>query len=90
LRLEVRPDNEAAINLYRRLGYRQIGTYPRFYADKSDALRYEKLLALAESAVGEDDAEGRSPAPERRRVSSLVSGVIAPATLAVGVLTVKD
>lgn len=41
LRLEVRPDNAAAISLYDRRGYRPIGTYASFYEDGTDALRFE-------------------------------------------------
>jgi ribosomal protein S18 acetylase RimI-like enzyme len=44
LRLEVREDNAGAVRLYRRLGYEPIGRYPRYYADKTDALRFEKRL----------------------------------------------
>jgi ribosomal protein S18 acetylase RimI-like enzyme len=44
LRLEVREDNAAAIRLYGRLGYHPIGRYPAYYADKTDALRFEKRL----------------------------------------------
>lgn len=44
LRLEVRTDNETAIRLYERLGYRQIGRYARYYQDGTDAWRYEKVL----------------------------------------------
>ena len=44
LRLEVRTDNETAIRLYERLGYRQIGCYAHYYQDGADALRYEKAL----------------------------------------------
>ncbi|MDJ1158361.1 GNAT family N-acetyltransferase [Chelatococcus sp. SYSU_G07232] len=47
LRLEVRPDNAAAIRLYERAGYRHFGEYPDFYEDGSPALRYEKALARA-------------------------------------------
>jgi ribosomal protein S18 acetylase RimI-like enzyme len=47
LRLEVHARNRAAIALYERRGYRRIGRYPRYYADDSDALRYEKALAGA-------------------------------------------
>lgn len=46
LRLEVRTDNQSAIRLYERLGYRRIGPVEkRFYEDGSDAFRYEKTLA---------------------------------------------
>lgn len=44
LRLEVREDNERAIQLYHRLGYRPIGRYLDYYADHTTALRYEKTI----------------------------------------------
>ena len=44
LRLEVREDNQPAIHLYQRVGYRRIGRYLHYYADKTDALRFEKRL----------------------------------------------
>ncbi|KAF1004984.1 MAG: Ribosomal-protein-alanine acetyltransferase [Luteibacter sp.] len=44
LRLEVRKDNAVAIRLYERLGYGKIGEYPGYYADGTDALRFEKQL----------------------------------------------
>jgi ribosomal protein S18 acetylase RimI-like enzyme len=44
LRLEVRYDNCAAIALYRKLGYRECGRYPSYYADGAEALRFEKPL----------------------------------------------
>jgi [ribosomal protein S18]-alanine N-acetyltransferase len=59
LRLEVREDNLSAIRLYERRGYRLIGRYARYYADKADALRYEKPLA----GSGED----RSSAATRKK-----------------------
>jgi len=47
LRLEVRTDNEAAIRLYRALGYRQFGFYDDYYEDHAPALRFQKrILAL--------------------------------------------
>jgi ribosomal protein S18 acetylase RimI-like enzyme len=45
LRLEVRRNNSAAIRLYEKLGYKQIGLLPDYYEDHMEALRYEKLLA---------------------------------------------
>ena len=45
LRLEVREDNESAIRLYERLGFRRIGVRSGYYADGATALRYEKRLA---------------------------------------------
>jgi ribosomal protein S18 acetylase RimI-like enzyme len=44
LRLEVRADNEAAIALYRTLGYREFGHYEDYYADGARALRFEKQV----------------------------------------------
>jgi ribosomal-protein-alanine acetyltransferase len=45
LRLEVREDNQRAIALYERLGYRRFGRYEDYYADGAAALRMEKRLA---------------------------------------------
>lgn len=56
IRLEVRTDNASARRLYERLGYRRIGTKPRFYEDGHDALHYEKRLAGARGV----SARGRS------------------------------
>jgi ribosomal protein S18 acetylase RimI-like enzyme len=50
LRLEVREDNAGAIRLYERLGYTPIGRYSAYYADKTDALRFEKRLREAKPA----------------------------------------
>ena len=44
MRLEVRIDNLGAIELYRRLGYRQFGTLKDYYADHGDALRFERRI----------------------------------------------
>ncbi|MGN6551105.1 MAG: peptidase C39 family protein [Pararhizobium sp.] len=44
LRLEVREDNEPAIALYRKTGYRQIGRIAAYYEDGMAALRFEKLM----------------------------------------------
>lgn len=46
LRLEVRPDNAAAIRLYESFGYKPFGRYLQYYEDKADALRFEKSLLL--------------------------------------------
>lgn len=45
MRLEVRPDNAAAIASYQAAGYRSFGTYEDFYEDHADALRMAKRLA---------------------------------------------
>lgn len=44
MRLEVRPDNRAAIGMYEKNGYRRFGMFPAFYEDGTDALRLEKAL----------------------------------------------
>jgi ribosomal protein S18 acetylase RimI-like enzyme len=44
LRLEVRADNDRAIAIYEKRGYRRIGREPDYYADGMAALRYEKTL----------------------------------------------
>ncbi|MGD9537651.1 MAG: peptidase C39 family protein [Alphaproteobacteria bacterium] len=46
LRLEVRPDNDSAIHLYRRAGFREFDTVPDYYEDHEGALRMEKRLHL--------------------------------------------
>jgi ribosomal protein S18 acetylase RimI-like enzyme len=43
--LEVRPDNEVALRMYRRGGYTAAGVAPQFYEDGSPALRLAKSLA---------------------------------------------
>jgi ribosomal protein S18 acetylase RimI-like enzyme len=45
LRLEVRKDNAPAQALYRKLGYRDIGTVAGYYEDGMAAVRMEKPLA---------------------------------------------
>lgn len=47
MRLEVREDNQAAIALYRALGYEPFGRYPDYYEDHAAALRMEKSLTDA-------------------------------------------
>lgn len=46
LTLEVRADNGAAVALYEKLGYTRTGRAERYYADGTDALRYEKRLGV--------------------------------------------
>lgn len=65
LRLEVREDNAAAIGLYRRLGYRPIGTYANYYADESAALRFEKTLPGGRRGRSAEPDEDRSPRDSR-------------------------
>jgi ribosomal protein S18 acetylase RimI-like enzyme len=51
LRLEVHVDNAAAISRYRKSGYREFGRYRAYYQDKGDALRFEKRLTPALTAL---------------------------------------
>lgn len=43
-RLEVREDNVAALNLYRKLGYRKVGELKYYYGDAHGILLEKKLL----------------------------------------------
>lgn len=66
--LEVRCDNDAAIVLYRRLGYRRLSRIARFYEDGQDALRFERMLRPKQSAPGSCNLDGMTttlvaPAP---------------------------
>ncbi len=61
LRLEVRTDNARAIHLYSRRRYRRIGTVPQYYADGTDAYRYEKSLAAGD---GDEDRSRRTAATQ--------------------------
>ncbi|MCW6510387.1 GNAT family N-acetyltransferase [Lichenifustis flavocetrariae] len=45
MRLEVRADNQPAIQLYRKAGYHEFGHYPDYYEDGTAALRFEKEIA---------------------------------------------
>ena len=45
MRLEVRPDNPAAIRLYQAMGYRMFARVEDYYEDDTACLRYEKRLA---------------------------------------------
>ena len=42
--LEVRRSNRPAIELYRSLGYREVGARPRYYADGEDALVMDREM----------------------------------------------
>ncbi len=44
MRLEVRADNEKAINIYKNAGYKVFGLHTNYYEDGVDALRMEKDL----------------------------------------------
>ncbi|QUI71696.1 GNAT family N-acetyltransferase/peptidase C39 family protein [Pseudoalteromonas sp. M8] len=52
MRLEVAKRNDAAIGLYKRMGYRVFGEYQNYYADHDDALRMQKCVRkLSQKAV---------------------------------------
>ena len=44
MRLEVRRDNTASLEMFRKHGYRQFGIYDDYYEDHMEALRFEKML----------------------------------------------
>ncbi|TVP79839.1 MAG: N-acetyltransferase [Puniceicoccaceae bacterium] len=48
MRLEVAKQNQAAIQLYERLGYRAFGEFLGYYEDHSDALRMQKRIRYPE------------------------------------------
>ncbi len=52
MRLEVHPDNRAAIALYERMGYRCCGRYEHYYEDGSAALRYERRIHSPDTPAG--------------------------------------
>lgn len=45
--LEVRVSNKAAINLYRKLGFRESRRIPRYYLDREDCIMFMKKLPLS-------------------------------------------
>jgi len=51
LRLEVRQDNERAVAIYRRAGFRPAGSKPDYYQDGMTALRMEKPVTGHEPAL---------------------------------------
>lgn len=44
IHLEVKVDNEGAINLYKDFNFKEVGRLPAFYSDGADAFVLEKLL----------------------------------------------
>lgn len=52
LRLEVRADNQRAVNLYRRAAYCPIGEKSGYYSDGATALRFEKQLTARADGTG--------------------------------------
>ena len=66
LRLEVRPDNLPAIQLYRKGGYAETGKAGKFYEDGTDALKMRKRLG---PVTGEPAGQSR-----RRRLARAAPG----------------
>jgi ribosomal-protein-alanine N-acetyltransferase len=60
LRLEVRADNDAAIGLYARRGYRRIGRRESYYEDGGDALRLQRDLAPSPTQDRQPASLGRA------------------------------
>ncbi|WP_295811828.1 GNAT family N-acetyltransferase [uncultured Nitratireductor sp.] len=52
MRLEVRADNQAAIRLYEKTGYRRFAQYENYYHDGMRALRYQKALCALNTENG--------------------------------------
>ena len=46
IRLSVRTTNQPAIQMYRRAGYKDVGTWKNYYDDGEDALVMEKTIKL--------------------------------------------
>ena len=51
MRLEVAKNNQSAIQLYERSGYRVFGEYSNYYDDDSDALRMQKTIRLVDETA---------------------------------------
>jgi ribosomal protein S18 acetylase RimI-like enzyme len=60
LRLEVHEQNAAAIDRYRKSGFREFGRHREYYDDRGDALRFEKQL-MRSSTGYEDSASPLAP-----------------------------
>lgn len=71
LRLEVRPDNDVAVALYRRHGYREFGVYADYYEDHTAALRLEKLLG---PDAGAEQPAGARTVPYYRQTLDFTCG----------------
>ncbi len=71
LRLEVRPDNRAAVALYQSQGYRQFDSKQDYYEDHSTALCFEKRIIYPQPVT-------RLPVPYYRQTTEFTCG---PASL---------
>lgn len=73
MRLEVRRDNEAAISLYRKLGYQQFGLYTDYYEDHADALRFQKRI-IPHERVEEHKSEPEETVPYYAQTTDFTCG----------------
>jgi ribosomal-protein-alanine acetyltransferase len=71
LRLEVRRDNDGALALYQRHGYREFGVYTDYYEDHMAASRLEKPLA---PGVGSEGTAGGRAVPYYRQTLDFTCG----------------
>jgi ribosomal-protein-alanine acetyltransferase len=62
MRLELRPDNAAALSLYASRGYRRIGVRPDYYEDHADAILMEKRLGAVLRVVPSPSSRGGATA----------------------------
>ncbi len=82
LRLEVRRDNRAAIDLYKRNGFREFGVYADYYEDHMEALRLEKRLG----AVGPSAPLGARLVPYYQQTLDFTCG---PSALMMGMKALR-
>lgn len=80
LRLEVRPDNQAAIALYRSMGYRQFDRKLDYYDDHSEALCFEKRITYPQPLT-------RVAVPYYRQTTDFTCG---PASLLMAMTALKS
>jgi ribosomal-protein-alanine N-acetyltransferase len=78
MRLEVRPDNRAALGFYRKNGYQAVGILAAFYEDGTEALRMRKQIA---PAAGTAKAQVRRPRRGALRASALGATAATPAAV---------
>lgn len=68
MRLEVAVDNQPAIALYKKMGFKQFGMYSHYYENDADALRMQKALHWPAQVVA------RHPYPWYRQTTEFTCG----------------